>query len=77
MNVFLLYSGDIWLHPMSLSLMAVCTDKEAAIKIAVEASGYAEVPLDEMAQAELRDKNQTDRCEENFLIVPVELNELI
>lgn len=70
----LLYSGDAWLSRGSLNLMAVCSDKETAIKIAVEASGYTDEPLDEESQTELREENQTHNRDENFLIVPVALN---
>lgn len=77
MNAFVLYSGDMWLSREFLNLMAVCSDKDTAIKMAVEAASYTDEPLDEVAQSELRMENKTNNRGENFLIVPVELNKLI
>lgn len=77
MDAFILYSGNTWLSRESLNLMAVCTDKETAIKMAVEASGFTDEPLDDISQAELYNENQTYNRDENFLIVPITLNEII
>lgn len=76
MEVILLYSGDAWLSHDSQELIAVCTTKEEAVKIAAEASGYTDEPLTEEQQKELFNEYQTSYRNENFLIAATELNTL-
>lgn len=76
MEVILLYSGNTWLDERSMQLIAVCTTKEEAVRIATEASGYTDEPLTEEQQKELFNEYQTYYRDENFLLAATELNTL-
>lgn len=77
MNIILLYSADSATSRESFALMAVCDDKETAVKIAAEAAGYTDEPLTEADRAALLEEYETRGRGENFAIVGAELNELI
>lgn len=77
MQTILLYSCDMWLTTCSRVLLAVCTDKETAVKIATDAAGYTDEPLTGEQQSELLNNYQTFGRNENFMIEAVTLNEII
>lgn len=73
----LLYSGNAWLDKNSLGLMAVCTDKATAVKLATEAAEYTDEPLTIEQQNELLIHGQTYGRDENFMICAVNVDEII
>lgn len=76
MEVILLYSADAWLSHDSQELIAVCTTKENAVKLAAESSGYTDEPLTDEQQTALFNEYQTQGRTENFMLAAAELNTL-
>ena len=75
--VFLLQVGDRWLSTDSFSNVAICTNLEEAIDLALQDS---QINDDELSGAEIKqlwDNNQTYGRDNNYMISVIELDELI
>lgn len=75
-EVFLLYSGNAWLEYSSLKLLAVCSSKEKAIIFAKKDARKNKDRLSDYDLMMLQDYKQTQGRDNNYLIAPVNMDEL-
>lgn len=77
MELIFLYRDYIWGMPMDRKFLAVCTDKETAIKLAVRDAKKCGEPLDRQQTALLRNKNNTEARQIEYRLRTVSTDKLL